>query len=212
MCPPGHRRPCSFQEAAGLLRENKRGQEDETCIEGVECLEDAIGDEDVHAPPPSTRTAAASAGLLLVAFVAVVALAKSLTPTLEVELARLDVSQAVIGIVIAAVVLLPECLAALKAARANRLQTSLNLALGSALAAIGLTIPAVAAVSIAHGQPLELGLGEKDRLLLALLVGVITLGNRPDYGAPGDRAPGNLRGVPVLRRDPLGSTLANQAA
>ena len=68
-----------------------------------------------------------------------------------------------IGIVIAAVVLLPECLAALRAARANRLQTSLNLALGSALAAIGLTIPAVAVVSIVLGQPLELGLGEKDR-------------------------------------------------
>lgn len=136
------------------------------------------GDEDAHAPPPSNRTAAASLGLLLVALVAVVALAKSLTPTLEVGLARLGVSQAVIGIVIAAVVLLPECLAALKAARANRLQTSLNLALGSALAAIGLTIPVVAAVSIVLGQPLELGLGEKDRLLLALtlLVGVITLG------------------------------------
>jgi Ca2+:H+ antiporter len=82
------------------------------------------------------------------------------------------------GIIIAAVVLLPECLAALKAAQANRLQTSLNLALGSALAAIGLTIPAVAAVSIMLRQPLELGLGEKDQLLLALtlLIGVITLG------------------------------------
>ena len=136
------------------------------------------GDEDTHAPPPSNRTAAASAGLLLVALVAVVALAKSLTPTLEVGLAWLGLPKAVIGIVIAAVVLLPECLAALRAARANRLQTSLNLALGSALAAIGLTIPAVVVVSIVLAQPLELGLGEKDRLLLALtlLIGVITLG------------------------------------
>ncbi len=120
----------------------------------------------------------ASAGLLLVALVAVVALAKSLTPTLEVGLAWLGLPKAVIGIVIAGVVLLPECLAALKAAQANRLQTSLNLALGSALAAIGLTIPAVAVVSIVIGQPLELGLDDKGQLLLALtlLIGVITLG------------------------------------
>ena len=58
------------------------------------------------------------------------------------------------------------------------MQTSLNLALGSALAVIGLMIPAVAAVAIVLGQPLELGLGDKDRLLLALtlLIGVTTLG------------------------------------
>nr|WP_246718885.1 ionic transporter y4hA [Microvirga terrestris] len=134
--------------------------------------------EDAHAPPPSNRAAAVSAGMLLVALVAVVALAKALSPTLEAGLDRLGMPEAVLGIVIAAVVLLPECVAALRAAQANRLQTSLNLALGSALAAIGLTIPAVAAVSILLGQPLELGLGEKDRLLLALtlLIGVITLG------------------------------------
>ncbi len=128
--------------------------------------------------PPSNTTAIVSLGLLLAALVAVVGLAKFLTPTLEIGVARLDVPKAVVGIVIAALVLLPEGLAALRAARANRLQTSLNLALGSALASIGLTIPAVAVVSIVLGQPLELGLGEKDQVLLALtlLVGVITLG------------------------------------
>jgi Ca2+:H+ antiporter len=75
-------------------------------------------------------------------------------------------------------VLLPEGLAALKAARSDQLQTSLNLALGSVLATIGLTIPAVAAVSIALQQPLELGLDAKGQVLLAitLLLGVITLG------------------------------------
>jgi Ca2+:H+ antiporter len=115
---------------------------------------------------------------LLCALAAVVGLAKFLTPTLEIGVARLDVPKAVVGIVIAALVLLPEGLAALRAARANRLQTSLNLALGSALATIGLTIPAVAVVSIVLRQPLELGLGEKDVVLLALtlLVAVITLG------------------------------------
>src|SRR4051794_29164696 len=135
------------------------------------------GDE-AHAPPPSNRTALVSAALLLVALVAIVGLAKSLTPALESGLARANAPKAVIGIIIAALVLLPESLAAVRAARANRLQTSLNLALGSALATIGLTIPVVAAVSIILAQPLELGLDPKDQLLLALttIVGVITLG------------------------------------
>ena len=82
------------------------------------------------------------------------------------------------GIVIGGLVTMPEGLAALRAARVNRLQTSLNLALGSALASIGLTIPAVAAVSIAVHQPIELGLGGKEEVLLALtlLISMITLG------------------------------------
>jgi Ca2+:H+ antiporter len=134
--------------------------------------------EEAHAPPPSNTTVAVSAGLLFAVLVAIVGLAKSLTPTLEIGVARLDVPKPVVGIVIAALVLLPEGLAALRAARANQLQTSLNLALGSALASIGLTIPVVAGVSIVIRQPLELGLGTKDEVLLALtlLTGVITLG------------------------------------
>ena len=77
-----------------------------------------------------------------------------------------------------AVVLLPEGLAALRAARVNRLQTSLNLALGSALASIGLTIPAVAIVSIATGWTLTLGLDAKSSILLmlSLLVAMLSLG------------------------------------
>ncbi|TIM71031.1 MAG: ionic transporter y4hA [Mesorhizobium sp.] len=136
------------------------------------------GDEEAHASPPSNRTAAISAGLLLVSLVAVVGLAKSLTPTVEAGIAWMGMPKAVVGIVIAAVVLLPECLAALRAAQADRLQTSLNLALGSILAAIGLTIPAVALVSIVLGQPLALGLDDKDQVLLTLtlIVSVITLG------------------------------------
>ena len=136
------------------------------------------GNEETHAPPPSLRTALASTGLLLATLVAVVGLAKALTPTVEMAIEQLGAPKAVVGIVIAGLVLLPEGLAAFRAARANRLQTSLNLALGSALASIGLTIPAVAAVSIALGQSLELGLNTKDEVLLALtlLVGVITLG------------------------------------
>jgi Ca2+:H+ antiporter len=133
---------------------------------------------EVHASPPSNATTAISAGLLLLALVAIVGLAKALTPTLEIAVARLEVPKAMVGIVIAGLVLLPEGLAAVRAARANRLQTSLNLALGSALASIALTIPAVAVVSIVLGQPLVLGLDAKDQVLLALtlLVSVITLG------------------------------------
>jgi Ca2+:H+ antiporter len=96
----------------------------------------------------------------------------------RLQQARLDVPKAVVGVVIAMLMLLPEGLAALRAARANQLQTSLNLALGSALASIGLTIPAVAIVSIVLHQPLELGLDLKDEVVLVLtvFVGVITLG------------------------------------
>lgn len=136
------------------------------------------GDEEAHAPPPSNAVALASIGLLMVSLVAIVGLAKALTPTIEQGVLGLGLSRAVVGIVIAALVLLPEGLAALRAARADRLQTSLNLALGSALATIGLTIPAVAAVAIVLGQPLELGLDPKEEVLLSLtlLLSVITLG------------------------------------
>jgi Ca2+:H+ antiporter len=133
---------------------------------------------DTHAPPPPNTIAALSAGLLLASLVAVVGLAKFLTPTVEFGLARVDAPKSVVGIIIAGLVLLPEGLAAVRAAKANRLQTSLNLALGSSLATIGLTIPAVAVVSIILDQPLELGLDAKDQDLLALtlFVSVITLG------------------------------------
>jgi Ca2+:H+ antiporter len=136
------------------------------------------GGEEAHAEPPSNRTAIASTLLLIVSLVAIVGLAKVLTPTVEGAIAKVGWPVAFVGVVIAALVLLPEGVAALRAARTNRLQTSLNLALGSALATIGLTIPVIAVLAIALGRPLELGLGMKDQVLLALtlLVGVITLG------------------------------------
>jgi Ca2+:H+ antiporter len=127
---------------------------------------------------PSKAVALLSASLLLASLVAVVGLAKGLTPTLEFAVAYFAVPKAVVGVALALLVLMPEGLAAVRAARANELQTSLNLALGSALASIGLTIPAVGIVSIVLNQPLELGLGLKDEVLLALtiVVGIITLG------------------------------------
>jgi Ca2+:H+ antiporter len=119
-----------------------------------------------------------SAALLLVALVAVVALAKALTPIMEFGIEKVGAPKTVVGIVIAGLVLLPEGLASYRAASANRLQTSMNLALGSVLASIGLTIPAVVAVSLLLGKPLTLGITPKEELLLALtlLVSVLTLG------------------------------------
>jgi Ca2+:H+ antiporter len=119
-----------------------------------------------------------STGLLFVSLVLVVALAKMLTPTLELVIATAGAPRSVLGIIIAGLVLLPEGLASYRAAKANRLQTSMNLALGSVLASIGLTIPAVAGVSILFNKPLTLGLGAKEELLLALtlIVSLLTIG------------------------------------
>jgi len=136
------------------------------------------GGEGTHAPPPPNKVALLSAGLLVVSLVAVVALAKALTPVMEFGIAKAGAPKSVVGILIAGLVLLPEGLASYRAASANRLQTSMNLALGSVLASIGLTIPAVAAVSLLLGRPLTLGINAKEAVLLALtlLVSAITLG------------------------------------
>lgn len=136
---------------------------------------DAARDAEVHAAPPGSRTALLSAALLLLCLGAVVLQAKALAPAIEAGVAALGAPAALVGIVIAAIVLLPESLAALKAARYNRLQTSLNLALGSALASIGLTIPVVALVALATGWTLVLGLDPKGMLLLALSLFVAAL-------------------------------------
>ena len=116
--------------------------------------------------------------MLIVSLVAVVGLAKALAPSIERAVAAVNAPSAVIGIAIALLVLLPETWAALRAAHSNRLQTSLNLALGSALASIGLTIPTVAMVSVWLDVRLVLGLESKDLVLLTLtfVVGAITLG------------------------------------
>jgi Ca2+:H+ antiporter len=113
-----------------------------------------------------------------VSLVAVVGLAKVLSPAIEAAVDAVEAPPAVIGVAIAALVLLPEASAAVRAALANRLQTSMNLALGSALACIGLTIPAVALASVVLDLPLVLGLDAKDLVLLVLafLVSTITLG------------------------------------
>lgn len=131
-----------------------------------------------HLSPPPNKVALASGGLLLGSLVIVVALAKALTPAIEHGIDAVGAPKRVVGIIIAALVLLPEGLASFRAATANRLQTSVNLALGSALASFGLTIPAVAGISLVLGKPLILGVNpmEEVLLVLTLLLSILTLG------------------------------------
>jgi Ca2+:H+ antiporter len=132
-------------------------------------------DEDEYAEPPSARTALASLGLLFVSLVAVVGLAKVESPAIEAGVAAAGFPQSFVGVVIALLVLLPETLAAVRAAQRNQLQVALNLGLGSAMASIGLTIPTIAVASIWLEGPLVLGLGATQMVLLALTVVVSVL-------------------------------------
>ena len=142
-------------------------------------VEDEPATEAAHpAPPPSNAVTAISAVLLMACLTAVVLLAKKLAPSLESAVLRVGAPDALVGVIIAAIVLLPEGLAALGAARSNRLQASLNLALGSALASIGLTIPAVSIFSLLMHTELRLGLDSKSSLLLMLSLFVLTVALR----------------------------------
>jgi Ca2+:H+ antiporter len=133
--------------------------------------------EEVHAPPPSAKRALASFGMLLVSLVAVVGLADLMSPKIESAVVAAGAPKEVLSICIAMLTLLPECWAAVRAALADRLQTSLNLALGSALASIGLTIPTIALSSILLGTTMILGLAPKELALLVLtfVVASVTL-------------------------------------
>ena len=154
-----------------------------TTVAAVETTIDESSGADVGveaddgADRPTGREAMKSVGLLLVALVAVVGLAKVESPAIESGVASLGFPQSFVGVVIALLVLMPEGLAAVRAARRNRVQTSLNLAYGSAMASIGLTIPAIALASIWLNGPLLLGLNPTQMVLLALTVavGVLTV-------------------------------------
>lgn len=124
--------------------------------------------EDDHAGRPSSRTALVSLLLLLVALVAVVGLAKVTTPLIEATVESAGLPTAAVAVSIALLVLLPESIAAVRAARRGRVQTSLNLAYGSAMASIGLTIPTVAVLSWVLGYQLVLGLEATSIVLLAI--------------------------------------------
>ena len=124
---------------------------------------------------PANWVAWSSLGLLMLSLVGVVALAKMLAPVLERGVAAIGAPPTLVGVLIALIVLLPETAAAVRAALGNRVQSSLNLAIGSGLASIGLTIPVVAAASPLFPFPLVLGLPPMQIVLLALTIGVGTL-------------------------------------
>lgn len=144
-------------------------------VEHEESTKDASGEE--HAAPPSNREALASLGLLLLALVGVVGLAKVESPAIEAGVEAAGFPHSFVGVVIALLVLLPETVAAVRAALRNKIQISLNLALGSAMASIGLTIPTIAIATIWLDGPLLLGLDPTQIVLLALtvVVGVLTV-------------------------------------
>jgi Ca2+:H+ antiporter len=137
--------------------------------------DDAEGAE--HAEPPTAREARISLVLLAASLVAVVGLAKVESHPLERAVSNAGLPDAFVGVVIAALVLLPEGISAVRAAARDRVQVSLNLAYGSAIASIGLTVPAIAVAKIWLDGPLSLGLEPTQLVLLFLsaLVGVLTV-------------------------------------
>lgn len=137
----------------------------------------ADGSADQH-QKPEDKVAIMSLALLVLSLTAVILLAKTLSSPLDQAIANAGLPKSFVGVIIAAIVLLPEGIAATKSARQNRLQNSLNLAVGSAIASIGLTIPVVAVVSVAMGMPLELGISASSMvlLMLTLFVSTLTLG------------------------------------
>jgi Ca2+:H+ antiporter len=133
--------------------------------------------DDAHADRPSNRETLISAGVLLGSLLTVVLTAEILAPVIESTVIIMNAPKEVSGLILSSVVLMPEAYAAIRAAHRNRLQTSLNLALGSALASIGFTIPAVAIISLFNGWTIVLGLAPKESVLLglALLVSSLSL-------------------------------------
>jgi Ca2+:H+ antiporter len=128
--------------------------------------------------PASNRTLLLSAVLLVVALVAVVLLSKKFSLVVDAGIAKIGAPHALAGVLVALLILLPESVAAIAAARKNDLQKSINLALGSSLATIGLTIPAVAVAAWALDRPLVLGLSAQDMVLLVLtfILSMLTFG------------------------------------
>jgi Ca2+:H+ antiporter len=133
--------------------------------------------EEMHAAP-SAKLGAISGGLLIVSLIAVILLAELLAPFIEHGIHASGAPIRLAGVIIALIVLLPESVTALRAARRNQLQTSINLALGSAVASIGLTIPSVVIISTLLHKPLALGIDTGPAVMLGLsfLVAMLTYG------------------------------------
>lgn len=125
-------------------------------------------DHDAHHSAPSKGAFAASLVLLLLSLIGVVGLAETMAPLVEAAVVSFSLPHAVVGVAIALMVLLPETMAAVRTAMRNQMQIGFNLALGSALASIGLTIPTIAAISLYLELPMDLGLPPTEMVLLVL--------------------------------------------
>lgn len=135
----------------------------------------AINPEDktIHLEPPNKATTITSLVFLLICLAIVVFSAKSLAPYMETIILDWGLPKSLLGIVVATIVLLPESIAAIRAALNNRIQTSLNLSIGSALACIGLSIPVLVIASKIMGIPMTLGVDSKSMILV--FVSILTL-------------------------------------
>lgn len=137
-----------------------------------------VGEHPHASAGPKEGKLALSAFFLCVALAAVVLLAKLVAIVINVGVSKLDAPSSISGVIIALIVLMPESIAAVKSARNNQLQKSLNLALGSSLATIGLTIPAIAAANLFLHTPLILGLepGDLALIVMTLATSILTFG------------------------------------
>lgn len=128
--------------------------------------------------PGHLKATALHAVLLLLNLVPIILLSKRMAETVDYGVVEVSAPPAIGGVIIALLVLVPEGMAALQAARSNRLQRSINLLLGSALSTIGLTVPAVLAISLLFGEKIVLGLDEASMviLILTLLMSNLTFG------------------------------------
>jgi Ca2+:H+ antiporter len=137
-----------------------------------------LRENEQQGPRPTLRATMIALGMLLIALVAVVLLAKAVSPFIQDGVAAFGAPPSLVGVIVAAIVLLPEATTAVRAALADQLQTSINLALGSAVASIGLTVPTVALIAWWTDHPLELGISDGGAILLGLsfLMAMITYG------------------------------------
>lgn len=130
--------------------------------------DELIESENVHLP--NNLTFGISFVFLLLSLGIVILLGKALSPSIEIMVKNLNAPKALVGVIIATVVLMPEAIAAIRAALKNRLQTSLNLAFGSALASIGLTIPVISIISIFTDMKITLGLNSISTVLIMIAI------------------------------------------
>jgi Ca2+:H+ antiporter len=102
----------------------------------------------------------------------VLILAKALALPIDYGVAKLGAPEAIGGFIVAALILAPESLAAVRATLSNELQRAMNLSLGSVLASISLTIPAVLTIGFLTGTKILLGLEPVEMVLLVLTLTV----------------------------------------